>query len=101
VDIKIAEVAIRVEHQDIHLQLTPEARDLLATKGYDPQYGARPLRRTIQQLVEDPLCEALLSGEFKPGDAVTIGRTADGIELKVRDRAVTENSLQTLPSCAE
>jgi ATP-dependent Clp protease ATP-binding subunit ClpC len=47
-----------------------DAKDFLVTKGYDPQYGARPLRRTIQNLIEDPLAEFLLQGKFQPGDVV-------------------------------
>jgi len=87
VDIKLAEVIERLEEQDIKLELTPAARELLATEGYSPQYGARPLRRTIQRLVEDPLCEGLLSANFKPGDTVLADRTDDDIELTVKEQA--------------
>ncbi len=54
----------------IDLQLTDEARSLLADAGYDPVYGARPLKRAIQQLVQDPLALALLRGDFGEGDTV-------------------------------
>jgi len=102
VDIKIAEVAERLKEQHLYLRLTPAARDLLASEGYDAQYGARPLRRAIQQLVEDPLCEALLSGEFNPGDTVLVDRIGDSINLRVDERHDTkEHSLQALPSCTE
>ena len=102
VDIKIAEVTARLAEQQLDLRLTPEARDLLATEGYDPQYGARPLRRTIQQLVEDPLCEALLSAQFKPGDAVLVDRGDDGIELhRVDQHGTKEQQVQVLPTHGE
>jgi len=79
--------------------LTPEARDLLATEGYNPQYGARPLRQTVQQLVEDPLCEGLLSAKFKAGDTILIDRAGDEIELQVKEQASVEEGspLQALP----
>ena len=51
--------------------MTPGARRLLAEEGYDPAFGARPLKRTIQRLVENPFARALLTGTFKPGDIVT------------------------------
>ena len=52
------------------LELTPAARALIAREGTDPAFGARPLKRTIQRLVENPLARALLSGPFKPGDRI-------------------------------
>jgi len=87
VDIKLAEVVERLEGQNIKLELTPAARELLATEGYSPQYGARPLRQTMQRLVEDPLCEGLLSAKFKPGDTVLAERADDEIELTVKEQA--------------
>jgi ATP-dependent Clp protease ATP-binding subunit ClpC len=59
------------------LELTEPAKDLLAEKGYDPAMGARPLRRTIQRLVEDPLSEKVLWKEFRPGQTVVVD-AADG-----------------------
>jgi ATP-dependent Clp protease ATP-binding subunit ClpC len=54
------------------LTMTDAARELLSTEGYDPQYGARPLRRAIQRLVEDPLSDDLLRGTFSQGDEITL-----------------------------
>ncbi len=54
------------------LTMTEAARDLLATEGYDPQYGARPLRRAIQRLVEDPLSDNMLRGKFRAGDEIVL-----------------------------
>ena len=56
--------------QDLELELTPAARALIAREGHDPAFGARPLKRTIQRLVENPLARALLQGQFKPGDRI-------------------------------
>lgn len=63
----------RVAEQNVILKFTPAAIDLIANDGYDPEYGARPLRRSIQTLVEDPLSLALLSGEIENGATVTVG----------------------------
>jgi ATP-dependent Clp protease ATP-binding subunit ClpC len=90
VGIKIAEVAERLQEQHLGIELTPAARELLATEGYNPQYGARPLRQAIQRLVEDPLCEGLLSASFKPGDTIVIARTDDKIELQVKEQDKVE-----------
>jgi ATP-dependent Clp protease ATP-binding subunit ClpC len=90
VDIQIRQVAARVQDQKLDLELTEAGRDLLAEEGYSLQYGARPLRRTIEQRVEDPLCEGLLSGRFKAGDTVLIERAGDEIALRVKEPAATE-----------
>ena len=71
------EVRILLEEQNIDLETTEEAKELLAKKGYDPNFGARPLRRTIERFIENPISEKLLSGEFKEGDCVLI-KTKDG-----------------------
>ena len=67
----LAELARRLEGQDITVELTPAAHALIVREGTDPAYGARPLKRTIQRLVENPLARALVSGEFKAGDRIT------------------------------
>ncbi len=70
VDLLLAGLERRLAGQDLHLELTPAARSLIVSEGTDPAYGARPLKRTIQRLVENPLARALLRGEFSPGDTV-------------------------------
>jgi ATP-dependent Clp protease ATP-binding subunit ClpC len=70
VDLLLARVRVQLTEQQIQLVVPDDAKDFLVTKGYDPQYGARPLRRTIQNLIEDPLAELLLQGKFQPGDVV-------------------------------
>ena len=71
VDLLLADLARRLAQQDIVLELTPAARALIVREGTDAAYGARPLKRTIQRLVENQLARALVSGEFLPGDRVT------------------------------
>lgn len=73
----------RVAAQKIKLKLTAGAINLVAAKGYNPEYGARPLRRALQDLVEDPLSEALLTGQLASGDTATVGSSRGKITLKV------------------
>ena len=72
VDLMLNRVRKQLIEQRMTLRVTEEAKHLLAQKGYDPQFGARPLRRVIMNLIEDPLAEGLLQGEFKAGDVVVI-----------------------------
>ncbi len=73
VDILIDEMAMKLRDRDIEVELTKGARELLATKGFDPVFGARPLRRTIQKLVEDLIAEEILRGRFTDGSRIRIG----------------------------
>ncbi|HEY7126058.1 MAG TPA: ATP-dependent Clp protease ATP-binding subunit [Ktedonobacterales bacterium] len=70
VDIMLARVRMQLTEQQIELIVPDDTKDFLVTKGFDPAFGARPLRRTIQNMVEDPLAEGLLQGKFKPGEVV-------------------------------
>jgi ATP-dependent Clp protease ATP-binding subunit ClpA len=70
VDLLVADLQARIAANDLALELTPGARSLIVREGTDPAFGARPLKRTIQRLVENPFARALLSGTFKPGDVV-------------------------------
>jgi ATP-dependent Clp protease ATP-binding subunit ClpC len=72
IDLQAHEVADRLKDQRISLQLTTAAKVLLVEEGYNPAYGARPLRRTIQRMVETPLSRAILRGEFSPGDTILV-----------------------------
>jgi ATP-dependent Clp protease ATP-binding subunit ClpC len=72
VDILMDRVRREIRGQGMALAMTEAARDLLATEGYDPQYGARPLRRAIQRLVEDPLSDDMLRGKFHHGDEIVL-----------------------------
>lgn len=75
----------RLKEQDIILKITPAAIDVIGKVGFDPEYGARPIRRALQREVEDRLSEALLTGEVKLGDKVTIGASKGKITLNVTE----------------
>ncbi len=81
VDLMVASLEKRLEEQDMAIELTPAAKALLAHRGYDSALGARPLRRTLQRDIEDPLAEKLLFGDLKPGSIVLVDvATGDGEE---------------------
>ena len=79
VDIYFKGLAKLFEERDIKLEITDDAREVLATQGFNPVYGARPLKRTIRQLVENPLAKKLLAGDFKEGDTITVDTDGDEI----------------------
>ena len=79
VDIQMARLAKLLEDRKITIVLEPSARDWLAEKGYDPAYGARPLKRVIQKSVQDPLSELILSGRIKDGEKVVISAGKQGL----------------------
>jgi ATP-dependent Clp protease ATP-binding subunit ClpC len=81
VDHKISEVAQGLREKGISLEITDEAKDWLAEKGYDPQFGARPVRRVIQDHVEDALSDSILSGKLNPGDTAVIEIDEDAIRV--------------------
>jgi ATP-dependent Clp protease ATP-binding subunit ClpB len=72
VDIQIDFLRQRLAERDLRLELTTQALDLLGEAGFDPVYGARPLKRAIQQKLENTLAQAILKGEFMPGDAIVV-----------------------------
>jgi ATP-dependent Clp protease ATP-binding subunit ClpC len=86
VNLEVEKVAQRLEDHTIALNTTPEAIDVLSEMGYDPEMGARPLRRIIQQKVEDVLSDALLAGEFEDGDTILV----DAVEGDIKLRRVSE-----------
>jgi ATP-dependent Clp protease ATP-binding subunit ClpB len=77
VDIQLERVKDLAQGQGYSLQVTEEAKQFLADMGYNPEYGARPLKRTIQRQLQDPLALAMLSGEFKVGDTIRVTREGD------------------------
>jgi ATP-dependent Clp protease ATP-binding subunit ClpC len=74
VDIEVGLVAARLKDHGIALEVTPEAKEFLIEKGFDPVFGARPLKRTIQRFLEDPLAQEIISKKFKEGTRVKVGR---------------------------
>ncbi len=88
VDLMLAQVQERLDEHEVTLEATEEAMELLAEEGYDPHFGARPLRRVIQTMIEDPLSEAILAGEFEAGDTVLL-EVEEG-EIKLRTKELME-----------
>ena len=86
----------RLEEQDIQLKITPAAIDVIGKAGFDPEYGARPIRRALQKEVEDRLSEALLMGQIHLGDHVTIGASKGTITLNVKEKKVQPVTKATL-----
>ncbi len=90
VELMLSQVQERLDEHEVKLEATDEAKELLAKQGYDPHFGARPLRRVIQTMIEDPLSEAILAGEFKGGDVVLV-EVEEG-EIKLRAKELMEAS---------
>ncbi|MGI9248595.1 MAG: ATP-dependent chaperone ClpB [Woeseiaceae bacterium] len=82
VDIQLSYLHDRLAERDIRISLSNDARDKLAAAGFDPVYGARPLKRAIQQQVENPLAQEILQGKFKPGDVIEVGVTDDKLDFQ-------------------
>ena len=85
VKIMSRQIVARMAEQGIQLKITPSAIDVIGKAGFDPEYGARPIRRALQREIEDKLSEALISGQVQIGDAVTIGASKGHITLTVKD----------------
>ena len=101
VDIQIADVNERMDERFLMLEATDPAKDWLAKHGYDAEYGARPLRRLIQQTVEDKLSDAVLSGEFEEGETVIIDvgpGTGGEDEIVLRHATPEEEAEVVLPA---
>jgi len=81
VDLQMQEIAVRLMEQGLDVDLMPAARAWLAREGFDPQFGARPLRRALQRYVESPLSISLLRGDFKKGDSVVVEIGDDGLKF--------------------
>jgi ATP-dependent Clp protease ATP-binding subunit ClpB len=82
VDLQLAHVVKRLHDKKIALRFTDKAKKLIAEKGYDPSFGARPMKRAIQEHVLDPLALQIVEGKIKEGDDVTIDASKDAIVLK-------------------
>ena len=84
IDLQVNSLKKRLADRHIDIELTDGARELLLAEGYDPAYGARPMKRAIQRLVLDPLAVKVLEGEFKDGDTVKVDAGRDGLVFKVK-----------------
>jgi ATP-dependent Clp protease ATP-binding subunit ClpA len=85
INIQLRRVQNQLKDRGIALELTEAAREAIMKEGYDPNFGARPMRRAIQRLVQDPLALQLLNGELLPGDTVVVDADSNG-ELRFEKR---------------
>ncbi|MDA0309373.1 MAG: AAA family ATPase, partial [Bacteroidetes bacterium] len=81
IDLELAALIQRIETNGYKMNISPEAKDFIAQKGFDPHYGARPLKRAIQKFIEDSLAEEIISGRISEGDTITV--QLDGEEIKI------------------
>jgi ATP-dependent Clp protease ATP-binding subunit ClpB len=88
IDIQIGGLTKRLEDRKIHVVLDDAAKDQLVREGYDPAYGARPLKRTIQRRLLDPLALRVLEGDFVEGDTVHVGAGSNGLTFEKKQEAV-------------
>ena len=89
VDLLVKDLQNRLTDRKLSIEITEDAKSWLAEIGYDPTYGARPLRRAIEQQVENPLSSKLLRGEFSPGDTILVDRGPDGLTFKAKKNTAT------------
>jgi ATP-dependent Clp protease ATP-binding subunit ClpB len=82
IDIQIHGLLKRLEDRKIHVELSDPAKRFIVSEGYDPMYGARPLKRTIQRRVLDPLAMRVLEGEFREGDRITVDVGDNGLTFE-------------------
>lgn len=92
VDLEVAKLLARLKEKQVTLKIDVSARDLIVTDGYDPEYGARPMRRAVERLLEDPLAEALLAGDVNEGDTVTAKVKKDAKEISFIPKKRKERS---------
>ena len=95
-NLEVSKVLTRLKAKNLNLELDAKAKDFLVEKGYDPTYGARPMRRSVERYLEDPLAEELLKGTVHEGDVVTV--TAEEGKLVFRQNAAAEGSQATVAS---
>jgi len=86
VEIELKEVIGRIQEQGLDIELTKDAKDFLIDKGFDPVFGARPLKRTIQRYIEDPLAEDIISGKFKSPDIICVKKAPRKEELEFKKK---------------
>jgi len=90
VELEIAHVTNRLREQEIVISVEDSAKEFLVEKGFDPVFGARPLKRVIQRFLEDPLAEEIIARRFKPGFPIRIFRKGDVLEFEGEPATVRE-----------
>ena len=86
VDLEVKKVVDRLKAKDITMVLEPEAKEFLIIKGYDPQYGARPMRRAVERYLEDPVAEEILRGSYEPGQHLLVVRDGEKLAFKIKGK---------------
>jgi ATP-dependent Clp protease ATP-binding subunit ClpB len=89
VTIQVEYLRKRLQDRQMDIEFSEAALDKLGEAGFDPVYGARPLKRSIQQVVENPLAQAILSGEFLPGDVIEVGVSGETLSFNKSSRKAT------------
>jgi ATP-dependent Clp protease ATP-binding subunit ClpC len=97
IDILLSDVSKRLKEKGINFELTPQAKEFLAEKGFNPTFGARPLQRAIQKLVEDPLAEEILKGQFSDECDVIVDRREGEEKLSFDIKAKEKTKQKTTP----
>jgi ATP-dependent Clp protease ATP-binding subunit ClpC len=92
-DLEVAKVMERLKHKNIKVELNPEAKNFLTEKGYDPMYGARPMRRAVERELEDPLAEEIIRGNFRENEPILVGVDKD--KLTFRQKAAAREAVAT------
>ena len=95
VELLIREVEKRLSERSVELEVNDEAKTWLVQKGYDPVFGARPLRRAIQKYVESPISTKILQGEFKEGDTIAVSLKEDNLSFATRKTARAKAKTKT------
>jgi ATP-dependent Clp protease ATP-binding subunit ClpC len=96
-DLLLNRLRKQIQEQDLTLDVSDEAMDLLAKRGYDPNFGARPLRRIIQNLIEDPLAEGMLESKFHAGGTIEVSVENDLLKLDSKAAAPEEATAEEAP----
>ena len=92
-DLEISKVLARLKSRNLKLELDEKAKDFLVEKGYDPQYGARPMRRAVERFLEDPFAEEILRGHLHEGEPIQV--TSDKEKLIFTQKAAAEGALSS------
>src|ERR1043166_2570501 len=98
VDLEVDKVLTRIKAKEVHIELKQSAKEFLIDKGYDPQYGARPMRRAVERFLEDPLAEELLRGNVKPGDHVDVVAADGKLSFQVPESQAQSSAPAPAPS---
>lgn len=94
IDLELKDLFKRVEGMGFKMRISDEAKEFVATKGYDVQFGARPLKRAIQNYIEDGLCELLLSDQLKPGDVIYVEKEGDKLSFNIKPEMTEEETIK-------